>query len=512
MNHKGLLWLLKIEAITLLLIVCIYGTNRSLWPGDCFNKWGAALCNSSIQWLILVLLLIVLAGSVCSNAAKSGRFLSFSSPYFWLLGATLTGAGVYVLQYSNSYYTAQAISWFGGAALGQWVATRLRMGSKVDRSLLLFTIVSLIIVLSAGEASSIHYGVVFKYHNHLRWSGFLDNPNIWGLLMGTGVVLAGGLALSTLLFLVFSETECVSEKWSARKYWNWVFAFLYLFGTVLFSRGLYRSYSRGAWVATACGMAYLAFQLFKVQSFELDRQSDQVNKRAIISYNSCISWFPKNWFSVSVILISATVLTFWQFIHARQNVFADRVFSIGNVNDFSWLNRIAAWEGALQITAEHPWLGTGWNQPGPLFQHYFLPSKLDDSAAIQLNDYLMLGATLGLPALICFGIYIWLSLTSEVRNQNLEVIDQEAETRITKSQIGESHDIGFALGLGLWTLHSLQTTCRAGAIILAVGFWFDGGLFKLATASTFWILLELERADFVQQKVTQETKMPPILA
>ena len=37
----------------------------------------------------------------------------------------------------------------------------------------------------------------------------------------------------------------------------------------------------------------------------------------------------------------------------------------------------------------------------------------------------------------------------------------------------------------------LQTTCRAGAIVLLVGFWFDGGLLKLATAATFWILLEL---------------------
>ena len=31
-------------------------------------------------------------------------------------------------------------------------------------------------------------------------------------------------------------------------------------------------------------------------------------------------------------------------------------------------------------------------------------------------------------------------------------------------------------------------------IVLFVGFWFDGGLFKLATAATFWILLELGRA------------------
>jgi hypothetical protein len=52
----------------------------------------------------------------------------------------------------------------------------------------------------------------------------------------------------------------------------------------------------------------------------------------------------------------------------------------------------------------------------------------------------------------------------------------------------------------------LPITCRAGAVVLLVGSWFDGGLFKLATASTFWILLELGRADLVPPKVTEETK------
>jgi hypothetical protein len=37
----------------------------------------------------------------------------------------------------------------------------------------------------------------------------------------------------------------------------------------------------------------------------------------------------------------------------------------------------------------------------------------------------------------------------------------------------------------------LRTVCRAGAIVLLIGFWFDGGLFKLPAAATFWILLEL---------------------
>ena len=38
---------------------------------------------------------------------------------------------------------------------------------------------------------------------------------------------------------------------------------------------------------------------------------------------------------------------------------------------------------------------------------------------------------------------------------------------------------------------SLQMACRAGALVFLVAFWFDGGLFTLATASVFWILLEL---------------------
>ena len=39
--------------------------------------------------------------------------------------------------------------------------------------------------------------------------------------------------------------------------------------------------------------------------------------------------------------------------------------------------------------------------------------------------------------------------------------------------------------------HRRRSACRAGAAVLLVGFWFDGGLFRLATAATFWILLEL---------------------
>ena len=37
----------------------------------------------------------------------------------------------------------------------------------------------------------------------------------------------------------------------------------------------------------------------------------------------------------------------------------------------------------------------------------------------------------------------------------------------------------------------LRVACRAAALAMLVAFWFDGGLFTLATAAVFWVVLEL---------------------
>jgi len=89
-----------------------------------------------------------------------------------------------------------------------------------------------------------------------------------------------------------------------------------------------------------------------------------------------------------------------------------------------------------------------------------------------MNSYLMLGTELGLPGLLCFVTYVGLALK------------QKPEARSRKSE-------SKALGIGHRALDSSKTACRAGAVVLLVAFWFDGGLFDLAPASVFWILLEL---------------------
>ena len=84
-----------------------------------------------------------------------------------------------------------------------------------------------------------------------------------------------------------------------------------------------------------------------------------------------------------------------------------------------------------------------------------------------------------MPALVCFLVYVWLSLRGS---------PQSLVTRVEGRGSREEHALDW-----------LQATCRAGAIVLLVGFFFDGGLFKLATGSVFWILLELGRTDIYRR-------------
>jgi len=175
-----------------------------------------------------------------------------------------------------------------------------------------------------------------------------------------------------------------------------------------------------------------------------------------------------------VILASAFVLVCWHFRGMDWHP-AQRAFSAINTADFSWRNRIAAWKGALQITAEHQLSGVGWSQPQPFYGHYYLQPKLTETGAIEMNDCLVLATTLGIPALFCFGMYLWLSLKGKAESGK-----HPPSPSLRWTGKAEIHDRDW-----------LRTVCHAGAIALLIGFWFDGGLFKLPTAATFWILLEL---------------------
>jgi len=113
---------------------------------------------------------------------------------------------------------------------------------------------------------------------------------------------------------------------------------------------------------------------------------------------------------------------------------------------------------------DHP-LGVGWNKAVGVYEKNYSPPD-GGAAALTMNSYLMLGTELGLPGLVCFVAYIVVCFR---RNR--------PHLTLTLSPPAAGSGEGIA--------------CRAGALALLVAFWFDGGLFTLATASVFWILLEL---------------------
>jgi O-antigen ligase len=434
----------RIIAVVFLLMFLLFADSTL---GQCNNF--IVLCvgaisdivrDPSFQWLFLIFSILYLCALLCLRFQTSRTFCKLASAKLWL-GCIFIDAVSCALNYSSSTQPlififcplfAQATALLAERELSR---TSIKPGNSLNTMLLAL----LIVVTVAALIGNRNRLAPFHHYDLVRWSGPWNSPNIFGLLMGTGITLAVGYAVLSFKFQVSS---------GRMMWWTRLRFGLLVTAAGMVARGLLHSYSRGAWLATGCGLGYLAVQVFSFQ-FSVFNQ-----------------WLRKNILTLAAVVFSMGSLAFWQFRQTDWHP-ARRAFSSVNVADFSWRNRVAAWEGALQITAEHRWFGASWNQPEALYENYYLPSKLSESAAIEMNDYLMLGATLGIPALLCFGMYIWLTLTG-------------------KTRIADRQDAHAASELD-W----LKTTCRAGAIVLLVGFWFDGGLFELPTAATFWILLEL---------------------
>ena len=194
--------------------------------------------------------------------------------------------------------------------------------------------------------------------------------------------------------------------------------------------GLLFSYSRGAWLGTAVGLLYLATAYGKLK------------------------W---RWVLLGTLVVAAAVCVFWHSTADTDQWYLKRL----DLSRPSAQHRVAAWKAGFEMMRDHP-LGVGWNNAAGVYGKDYSPPK-GGAAAITMNSYLMLGTELGLPGLLCFMAYVGLALKGESRKQK----------HLNKSEFG------------------IKTACRAGALVLLVAFWFDGGLFKLATASVFWTLLEL---------------------
>jgi len=413
-----------------------------------------------------------------------------ASPDFWLLGFVVFVLLRYAVDYTNAAKSLQMVILLTGIVVGKGVAlwagwgsirgkhstfnsqhptpnttttpsSILNLPSSSRPHTILFALTSLLAAVALWQPD---IGMEFHYRGIRRWEGVWDNPNTYGLLMGVGLVLAGGLTGAGVWRLGDGEKHSTSKS-------AWLCLAACPCAAILCGYGLLKSYSRGAWLGAACGLGFLVWSWINRTHLTPALSPRPTGGEGELRLR--VSWLLRNWLPISVLLISSFALCFWQFRHTESPLLR-RVFSVGNVNDFSWRNRVTAWQGAGRMMLEKPLAGFGWGRAEEVYRKEYRAERLEETAAIQLNDYLMLGTSAGVPALVCLLIYISLAGCQVSR-----VTCQERTLGIARSV----------------TRHPPpEPICFAGALVLLIGFWFDGGLFKLPTCVVFWILLELARA------------------
>lgn len=425
-----------------------------------FNHYCCFFYELQSEFLSLQSLLLVCLVVWCITLI----FLNFHWRDLLLVGLLFVAIFQFYAGPSGFPRTADVLFLFSGVTLGKGTQFLLKRGNrKAERSHYqnaervfqreIFRIFMVAFVGLIAFSAWWHLDMAGPYHGP-RWMGLWDNPNDYGMLMGTGVVISIGLLDQRL------KTQIVKRKLE-RESGNFLLRFLHFFAArpnlsygdststsdwavgsralsiflffaaAVMAMGLLFSYSRGAWLATTYGLIYLSF---------------------------CYGNFRWRWVFTGILIFAAVECIFWHSTTDATPWYLKRL----DFSRASAQHRIAAWKAAVDIMWDHP-LGVGWNKSVSTYEQSYSPPE-GGAAALTMNSYLMLGTQLGLPGLLCFVAYVALQLG---------VIHWKIGVGILNSEFG------------------FESACRAGAIVLLVAFWFDGGLFTLPTAATFWILLEL---------------------
>ena len=356
-----------------------------------------------------------------------------------LIGLLLIAVAMYFIDYAASTRTSAAIIFLVGLTLGKGVRLLLRpkaksehleKGGEMQKDNAAFR-------LQTSDFRLFLFGLVmllaFSSWWHLDMTkSFYHGPRWMGLWDSPdeyGVLMGAGLVLAVGLFSASRKSEFRNEKSTK----------VLLIAAGMIGVGLLFSYSRGAWVGTAFGLLYLA------------KAHGKFKWRFVLP---------------AVFVIATVVFFFWSSTPDTMPWFVKRM----DLSRPSAQHRVAAWKAGFEIMRDHPF-GVGWNNTVETYDRQYSPPG-DSAVAIITNDYLMLGTQLGLPGLLCFVAYVGLCLG--VRSWRM----RDGCNRTDKFEIRDSE-------------FGIKTACRSGALALLVAFWFDGGLFTLATGAVFWILLEL---------------------
>lgn len=412
-----------------------FGNIRLPWAGP--ERYRLAVieffeAEQTQRWGVIVTLVYFAVFSLikkhgdANNAANFYRREKFVLTLQWLL--VILSAVWYFGDYSRASSSTEVLIFLAAIAFSVALRAWFRMTPFKTRFCDMF-FWSLFLLLFWAAFVRLEFDRAYLYRGLPRISGPWKNPNTFGLLMAIGVLLTSHFLTVTL--------KC-AEGNSMRKVKIWLLACAML----AFAVHLLGSFSRGAWLA--CLLSCLYLWLVPASRFW------NLLKRERLY---CLLFI--------VASVSACVLAFWTLRHTEVPVIR-RTFSVGNINDFSWRNRVDAWSGALRIAADGPLHGCGWQKPVAIYENYYMPARLTEGRAIKLNDYFTVAMSIGPVGLILLALIIWGQLWEPGAGRPLDAMER-AQDRL----------------------------CRAVTFLFLVGFWFDGGLFHSPAAFLFWAFIEL---------------------
>lgn len=367
-----------------------------------------------------------------------------------------------------------------GIVFGQFVEALVPRNTKIRLSFGQLNLITLLVILSLASLAANNWAYQFKYRGEIRATGLWVNPNTFGLLMGVGLVFALAALIQAVKFALeglhyLPSAGANGLQSGERKFEKSRIALLVGVcalgaAAIILAIGLFRSYSRGAWLSTLVGGAFIVSTI----------------PRLIIRHPVCwfgfkyvnLAWLRREKWIITIAgcSIIALILAYQPYMNHK---FARRATSVVNANDFSSRNRLIACESGLQIMADHPIAGVGWHGVRSQFEYFYAPFITTDSWSIILNDYLTIGMAIGIPALTSFIVLMLVSWNGTARHKWLEL----RKPHLPPNQKATYHN-------NRRQLNQQEVYCGA-LIVLLVGFWFDGGLFKLALAIPFWLFLEL---------------------
>lgn len=222
---------------------------------------------------------------------------------------------------------------------------------------------------------------------NLRAYGTFEQPNPYAGYLG----LILPLALGTGLIILFE---------TAKSKMNFAHSEFILLGLAVISfsamlGGLFFSYSRGAWIASAAGLS-VTLLLILVRS-----------KRAVS-------------LSVLLALVLAIVIGLGE-INIVPNIITERFASVGdyfnfqdvrgvraNDENFALVERRAHWQAALSMFESSPWVGVGFGNYAVAYPNFSLP-KWEDPLGHAHNYYLNVLAEAGGIGFIAF-LVLWIAI------------------------------------------------------------------------------------------------------